>query len=303
MNKLLLTFALISASLTSFSQTQITNGNFENWSKTPVCEMDSLDHFLSGVSFFYSNHLASGDIEFCPDGVSTLKSTDKQSGDYALKLEALNYSGNYYYNFLSLGTGIYSTEDDGGWVSEGIPFTGRPTKLTGYYKFAKGTETDVLSIEVFGANATNEDFLFHGKFIESSNQSTYKKFELILDYPTTDQTNPSVLYMLIVAGDEEIGYSEPGMYALIDNLTFEYGTPTSTTNYSSSNTIYVFAANKTINFSENVSDVHVVDMIGAEKINQSNTTKVLHAPLLNSGMYIVTYKYMDNYFSKKVVIE
>lgn len=288
-----------------FAQTQIPNGDFENWSTTSVCgETDSLDNFLSAKSFYYSNYTESDGIPFCPDAPSALKSTDKQSGNYALKLEVLKYSENHFYNFVTLGTAIYSTQDDGGWVSQGIPFTGRPTKLTGYYKFAQGASTDVLMIEVFGSNSTSEDYLFHGKFIASSNQSSYKKFELILDYPTTDLTNPSVLSFIIISGNSQNGYSAPGTVAFIDNLFFQYDDfTTATTNYTYSNIINVFAANKTINFSENVSDIHVVDMLGAEKINQSNTAKAVNASSLNTGMYIVTYKYNDNYFSNKVVIE
>ena len=90
---------------------------------------------------------------------------------------------------------------------------------------------------------------------------------------------------------------------MIDNLQFEYPTPTSNTNYSATSSINVFAANKNINFSENVSDVHVVDMTGASKMQETASTQQLNVATLKSGLYVVTYMYNDTYFSKKIVLE
>lgn len=312
MKTLLLTAAMIASILTSFAQTQIPNGDFEDWSAVSNCKkgIDSLNNFFSSENFMYYNNLISGNkVEYCPDNAMPLKSTDKQSGNYALRLGALTYSLNqipyYSYNFVTLGTAELSGSGNNiGIASMGIPFTGRPTKLTGYYKFIPGVDTDSLNLIVAGYDNLKGDSLFYGQFITSSTQSTYKKFEIKLNYNTADQSDPILLYIGIIVGSLQTPFIDPNTVAFIDNLVFEYDNPTtSTINYTSTSPINVYAANKNINFSENVSDIHVVDMIGAHKMQAASATKTLDAAALTTGMYIVTYKYNDAYFSKKVVIE
>ena len=303
MKTLLFTLALIASILTSVAQTQIPNGDFENWTSHQDCQgMDSL------INFFNFQELANLDAksrfgtEYCPAIPTQYQTTDKYSGDYALLLGPQYIDDEIFYNYVTLGP----AKDFGGSVgisSEGVPFTGRPTKLTGYYKFNAGIEGDVLSILVYGFNMNDEDYLFHGETIISNNQTTYKKFEMDLDYDPIDLSNPLILEMVITVGNLDDGTINENTLALIDNLVFEYDTPTSTTNYTSISPINVYAANKTINFSENVSDIHIVDMVGSQKTQESSTTKTLNASSLTAGMYIVTYKYNDAYYSKKVIIE
>jgi hypothetical protein len=104
-------------------------------------------------------------------------------------------------------------------------------------------------------------------------------------------------------GNTYMDTADPSTKAVIDNLQFEYATPTVTTHYTSTSSINVFAANKNINFSDNVSDVHVVDMTGVNALQETASTKQLNAGNLKNGLYVVTYKYNDNYFSKKIVLE
>ena len=312
MKTFLLTYAIIASILTSFAQTQIPNGDFEDWSTVSNCTQgtDSLNNFFSAENFIYYNNLIStNNVGYCPDNASSLKSTDKQSGNYALRLGALTYSLNqipyYFYNFVTLGTAELSRSGNHSEISSmGIRFTGRPTKLTGYYKFIPGVDTDSLNIIVGGYNTITGDSLFYGQFITSSTQSTYQKFEIVLNYNTADQSNPILLFIGIIMGSLQKAFIDPNTVAFIDNLVFEYDNPTtSTINYTSTSSVNVYAANKNINFSENVSDVHVVDMVGAQKMQETATTKTLNAASLTTGLYIVTYKYNDAYFSKKVVIE
>jgi hypothetical protein len=303
MKTLLLTSALVASTLTSFAQTQIPNSDFENWTTSNYCsEMDSLDNFLSGEAFMYLNTKKSIGTATCPALPFQYQSTDKQSGNYALALGPQYINAQPYYNFATLG----KAKDFGssmGISSEGISFTGRPTKLTGYYKYTAGVAGDELTIEVFGSNLNDEDYLFYGAFTTSVNQTTYKNFEIDLEYDPTDLTNPMALTLLISVGNSDDGSIDGNTLALIDNLLFVYDTPTSTVNYTATSPINVYAVNKYINFSENVSDVHIVDMVGANKMQETGTTKTLNAASLTAGMYIVTYKYNDAYFSKKVVIE
>jgi len=285
---------LLLAAQTFFSAAQNTpllpNGDFENWAAFSPCPaIDSIGNFI-----FLDETLNNLDQNFCNTTPSIFKSTDVYSGNYAVKMTGYYHLGDGVgANQISLGNNIAEN-------GRGIPFTGRPTKLIGYYKFTKGG-SDILGISV-SAYSTSAGEIFNEKLTITTSVLNYTKFEIILNYDATITDNPTNLNLTIAIGNTN-NQANAATILYIDNLAFEYATTTSTTNYTSTSAINVYAANRNINFSENVSDVHVVDMVGAQKIQETSTTKTLNAASLTTGMYIVTYKYNDAYYSKKVVIE
>lgn len=293
---LLLTFILTTNSymLTAQNQPQLPNGDFENWASfTPCSGIDSVTNYKTYDQYHYYEHLKYSVSPYCPSVASTYKVTDKQHGNYALKLIP-----------LKIATGVYEpnafvSSDPSLFVSDALPFTGRPTKLVGYYKFTK-MGNDEAEIQISTAQSGGSPIAF-GNFSITTGVSVYTKFEIPLSYFTT--INPDILILLIRVGDFPNESGSLGTELYLDNLSFEYGSVTSTTTYQSTSSINVFAANKNINFSENVSDVHVVDMTGASKMQETANTQQLNVASLKSGLYVVTYKYNDNYFSKKIVLE
>jgi hypothetical protein len=285
MKKLLLTSLLLATSLLSFAQTPaVPNGGFENWS-TGDCGDKPTDYIT------YSELLkaAAGN---CASPTGITKSTNKYSGTYALELKTAVYT----VTAGSMSIPVNSSNS----ATLYAAFDARPTKLIGYTKFTKGgTDNLTISIELID---DNDDLVADGELILSSTQSGYTKFEITLDYKTSNTNDVSALNIDLSIGDAN-DMASSSTVALIDALSFEYGTTTSTVNYSTTSPVNVFAANKTINFSENVSDVHVVDMIGANKMQETAATKALNAASLTTGIYIVTYKYNDAYFSKKIIVE
>jgi len=74
MKKILLAIAFLTTSL-SFAQTQIPNGDFEDWSTVSNCTQgtDSLNNFFSAENFIYYNNLIStNNVGYCPDNASSL---------------------------------------------------------------------------------------------------------------------------------------------------------------------------------------------------------------------------------------
>ncbi|ABG57769.1 T9SS type A sorting domain-containing protein [Cytophaga hutchinsonii] len=278
MKKILLTSALVATSLFSFAQTPaVPNGGFENWSEA-LCDGETPDEYVTTADMFFE------DNGVCPTTTGISKSTTKYSGTYALQLTSATQSG------INIGNSVFLSSD----------FTGRPTKLVGYTKFTKGG-TDTLGIMVAVGDIENENPVAYGELTLSATQGAYTKFEITLEYDAENTSDVNTLVLVIGTG-AKTGFASSSTVALIDALSFEYS-PTSTVNYAAKSPINVFAANNTINFSENVSDVHVVDMVGASKIQEASSTKTMNTSSLTSGLYIVTYNYNGNYFSKKVVIE
>jgi len=298
MKKIILAGLFISQALllTAQNQPQLPNGDFEIWAPfTPCPGIDSVTNFVTYDQYHYYERKKANLNPKCPSVPSTSKTTDAQHGSYALKITPLKIATNVY------EPNAFASDDPTLFLPNSLPFTGRPIKLVGYYKFIKAGN-DAVDIQISTTEADGSYIAF-GDFTTNTTVTSYTKFEITLDYNPATKVNPSSLLLLVRVGDFPDQSGTQGTELYLDNLHFEYGAPTSTDNYSVKSPINVFAANKHINFSENVSDIHVIDMVGANKMQEDGSTKTLNAALLNAGMYIVTYKYKDNYFSKKVVIE
>jgi hypothetical protein len=294
MKNILQTAILLGCSLTAFSQTPVPNGDFENW--FPYDECNGTDSLVGYITF---DQLIFDVTGTCPSPPIAVKSTDKYSGTYALELNP-HFDGSDYYLSSVYSSSHYEQ------IPTGVPFSDTPSKLTGYVKFNQ-TGNDILTILVEILDKDN-NYKGWGYFIQKSSLADYTKFEIPITYDPQYTGAATALIVAFSVGEQQTSTSEntkahEGTKMVVDNLSFEYGTTTATTNYTSASPIHVFAAQKNIQFSEQVSEVNVIDMIGAQKISQSNATQTINAAALNSGLYIVTYKYKDAYFSKKVVIE
>ena len=280
MKKLLLSVTLVATALFSFAQTpQVPNGDFENWEES-ICESEIPTDYESLALQIYNQ------TKTCPPSVGVTKSTNKYSGTYAIELSSTTFMG-------ELAGNLFAISDE---------FIGRPTKLVGYTKFTKGG-TDELGIFV-GLDGDNETEVAYGEFSVTETQSDYVKFEIILDY-TDNTTPPTSMYIGFKLGtsvDEQLT-SSANTKTLIDKLSFEYGPTTATTSFSATSSVNVFTTQKDINFSKEVSEVVIYNLVGLQELAQTATTKSVNAAALKSGLYVVTYKYNDAYFSKKVVIE
>jgi hypothetical protein len=293
MKKTLLSLLILSASIfyVTAQNQPVPNGDFENWRPFSFCPgIDSLEGYITYDEFIFIEK------ESCPTHLMAKKTTDKYTGTYALELNPY-FDGTDY-----LSSGVYSSLDMFETRIQGVPFNSIPGKLTGYYKFNQGAEDDHLFISV-QVSDKNGRSVGDGYLLVSETVSNYTKFEIILDNSNNNTNAPKSLVIIFIIGNTATDTADPSTKLVIDNLQFDYNTTTNTTLYITTSPVNVFAANKTINFSEDVSDVYVVDMIGANKMQETTATKTLNAATLTAGMYIVTYKYNDAYFSKKIILE
>jgi hypothetical protein len=292
MKKILLTCSFILQALFLSAQNQpVPNGDFEDWTSFSYCQgIDSLKGYVTYDEFIFTEKGS------CSSYLMAKKTTDKYTGTYALELNPYFDGTNYS------SSGVYSSLNMFETAINGVPFASKPTKLTGYYKFNQGTSDDNLVISAQVSDQYGNSIGF-GYLLVSQTVSNYTKFEFTLDNTDNNSNAPKSLVITFLIGNTFADTADPLTKLVVDNLQFEYDISTSTVNYTTTSPINVYAANKSINFSENVSDIHVADMVGAQKMQEIATTKTLNAASLTTGMYIVTYKYNDTYFSKKVVIE
>lgn len=95
----------------------ISNSGFENWSS--VLHFENPEQYNSSNVFSY----------FANGSANVTKSTDAQSGNYALKVETIEVSSDTIEGAVLIG---FIEEDN---VSGGIPFTEKPDSIKGFAKY------------------------------------------------------------------------------------------------------------------------------------------------------------------------
>jgi len=295
---LLISGALFASILTSSAQNQFPNGDFEDWTTlTPCPNLESPEGYLTADAITYYV-IANTGFAICNPTPSISKSTDAYSGTYALRMTATNMFDEISSNALMLGDDIEAVFEDESLQS--LPFTGRPVKLTGYYKFTQGG-SDQISMQLFIANET--EAIAHGELEITSSTSEYTKFEIALEYQSEE--DPTELSFGVILRDPESDEeANAASVFLLDNLTFEYDDPvTSTKNFRASDRVNVYASSNQLVFSSSVSEVTILSSTGERKITENGNLKTLNASSLQTGIYIVNFQHEGNYYSKKIAIQ
>jgi hypothetical protein len=104
---------------------------------------------------------------------------DAHSGSYAIKLTTKSVFGVTANGIASTGT-LITTPPYG--VSGGIPFTGRPDSITGWYKYTPaGTDSGFVELQLLGT--VNTDTIGYVRFsTPNSTVSTYTRFSKAVTY-------------------------------------------------------------------------------------------------------------------------
>jgi hypothetical protein len=285
MKKLYTALTLILTSFCVYAQEQLPNNDFENWGAFSACTgFDTLTNYTTSDQNYYKS------LPFCYAAAGVSKSTDAQSGTYALKLKGTDFFSNpstSYITFSKLTTGEI----------KGIPFTSQPNRLTGYYKFNSGSTSDSLIVSV---NFSKDGETFgYAYFKTGTTVNTYTKFDLPIEY-FPEQSPDSVIVVIQI--DDENGGANANTVALIDNLKFEYTNTNIDPDKELHTAVNLVQKEGVIEFSETVSNVKVSDIIGNTVISNHGETRELNINSLSRGVYILSYYYNNKPVSQKIVI-
>ncbi|MBN8703950.1 MAG: T9SS type A sorting domain-containing protein [Bacteroidetes bacterium] len=196
MKKYLLSLSLLV--LVAFANAQsIPNGNFENWNTASWDELDTAEtsafqgHFLSGSS-------------------NASKTTDKVSGNYAIKLETQIVGQDTNFGYF-----IFGMAEDG--LTGGFPYTQTPTSITGSYKYNIQTGDTALLLVLFKKNGLE---VGGGIYKIAGVQNSYTTFSFPLAYT---QAPDSVIIAATSSLPEDF-YTVPtaknGSWIQFDNIQF-----------------------------------------------------------------------------------
>lgn len=189
----------------------IPNNDFENWS--------SDGEFLNPDGWDCSNRSFFSLLSF----TTTTRVTDAYSGTYCTRLETIQESTGgeivKMAGILTLGIFDVNIIDRTAIVKGGIPFTQKPTKLTGYYKYfpvANDSSNFQIGLTKFNATKGFSDTLGYGKFASSS-ASEWTYFEVPVEY--NNEGTPDTLNIVFLSSDTSI--FNVGSVLFIDSIGLE----------------------------------------------------------------------------------
>lgn len=224
MKKLILALVILSSQ--AHSQTTIPNLNFESWTASSSGNYHEPDPSNIWATPNYVMDLIFGN----PSGSIVQRSTDAHGGSYAALMKSRNIAGNFAGATLFTGK-LNTTIPFSPTAQLGVPFTGRPYSMKGWYKYTSvNNDSSSIYIRLTKWNSTTNTRETVGfKEIRSyTSVATYTPFELVVDY-TSSVTPDSITIVYSASAGAEQGNGQVGSSLWIDDVTLEYA-PTSATN-------------------------------------------------------------------------
>ncbi|MCX6267931.1 MAG: PCMD domain-containing protein [Bacteroidetes bacterium] len=230
--KQLLTLVLLSLALTSaYSQTNVPNGDFENWYLNPKGNYDDLgisptDSWMATLNSLKLVPPTAGG----PGPLTVFKTTDKYSGTYAAKAVSAKFQVIAVPIFIPgmIGTAVM---DMGGFRALlGKPCPGcKPMRFKGYYKYepVNGDScTAVILLSKWNATAKKRDTIGYGKMVQRNAVSTYTQFDIPVNYTGTGVVDTMTMLVVSSAGfnvrDFMNSKGQVGSTMYVDELMLEY---------------------------------------------------------------------------------
>jgi hypothetical protein len=156
--------------------------------------------------------------------VSTEKTTDAYSGVYAAKMTTKMAAAPISMLITgSLATGTFdemATPPDN--MKLGQPFTGRPLRFTGYFKYIdnNGDSCDIYAI-LSKWDGIARQTIAKANYRSTATVTVYTKFDLPFAYYSADTPDSiSVVFASSAAGDQMLG--NVGSTLFIDSIAFDY---------------------------------------------------------------------------------
>lgn len=301
MKKVFLLLLTASTSFAVSAQTALPdapNKGFENWTLSTTTTQQEPDDYASTEQILATFGLIGAD-----DYVQ--RSTDKHSGTYAVKLENLENA-----TFGAIPGIIISTDKPGAILEgdlSGYPYnsTTKPGSLKGFYKAdISGGDTVKVAILVtkHDDDLGGRVILGGGEFAATTNQATYKEFEVMIEYnPEYADLSPDSVTVVAQSGGspQDGGQATAGTTLSVDDLSYTALKPASIANKNNNANISVYP-NPTVDVvkvklanATEVKSVRVFDVVAKKAVEVTpsdiqNSEVQIPVSHLQQGMYIVS---------------
>lgn len=217
MKKIILVLFLLSLASKSVYSQQVPNGSFENWSSRPTWG------FLP-TSWYGTNYV---DLNYV--GV-TRESDNPVDGAYYVKLtgksqvffgETFKAPGGLTLSDLYHATNVAEFKE--GKPKAGVPYTERPARFTGYYKYLSiNGDSYYMSIALTKWRGTSRDTIGFAEKRSNQSVSSWTRFEMPIEYRSQDtpDTLNIVLLTTPVFNRNDLSKVQVGSTLSVDKLEF-----------------------------------------------------------------------------------
>lgn len=192
-----------------YAQAGVHNGNFESW---PSGNNDNPE-------FWDSPNSITGGFPFFLKTVE--KTSDSHTGNWAAQITTGTILGETIPGLLSLGTLEIDLENIENTQFIGLPFSDRPGKLEGYYKYSTpGTDFGLLAILLtrYNDSTNSQDSIAFGLTQFTAQEDEYAYFSATLQYLTLAEPDSINIVILSSASPTMM----PGSQLKVDDLAFDY---------------------------------------------------------------------------------
>ncbi len=169
--KIIFTFTLFLLSCLYANSQQLKNAGFENWK-------DSSQHLLPS---YWSVDLAAA-LKYSP-------SPDAQQGKYAVVLST-------WYSYVR-GHLFYGSHKDPhkNWTEYTVPFTGKPVKLTGYYRYTDPVNfTDSAGGHILLKDVAGDTLAYGAILLDTA--MNWTRFEIPLTYHSNKKARSIAIHFI-----------------------------------------------------------------------------------------------------------
>lgn len=280
-------FALV-FSLALKAQNPIPNPGFENWIS---------DSSATGWTSKFDTTVIIVTIHI----QTACKTTDFHSGSFAMKtfpyhlVNTLLSIDKYIPGFATIGGIKLDIANQTVKFVGGVPITVKPTKVTGWFKYAP-VGVDTAGVEVYMSK--NDTVIGTGKFKTTGATATYTSFEAPINY--TDSRTPDKINIVVMSSAASI--TQLGSMFYVDDLDIVTGgADVIPVNAILPVNVYPNPSNGKINIElpMNNAKIRIFNMIGVEVYNSVAQSGLVSVDLSSNadGLYFVE---IDNGFNKQV---
>jgi hypothetical protein len=191
---------------------QIPNGSFETWTNGEPNQWKTSNQSILGLVNFT---MVTKDLSNAQQGTASAKLT--------VVTKTVPLAGTYTLpGVLTLGKLNIDIAAQTALVTGGTPFTGRPLKLTGYFKYQPvRNDTCFFVMGLFKKNNGKQDTLAYAAMDTMGTFNSWTHFEIPFHYLI--QGDPDTLNIVILNSNPLDGVDHTGTNMWVDNLSFVYG--------------------------------------------------------------------------------
>jgi hypothetical protein len=202
-----------------FAQTSVQNLDFEAWTLSSSGRFEDPSPSTTWATPNYAMDLIFGNIS----SSIVQKSSDAHGGSFSALMKSRNIVGNF------VGATLFTGKLDASIPFSpvpllGIPFTGRPLAVSGWRKYSPiGGDSSSMYVRLtkWNSNTNTRETIAFKEIRDYAAISTWTKFNLVLDYTSTDAPDSITIVFSASAGAEQ-NQGEVGSSLWVDDVTIDY---------------------------------------------------------------------------------